>query len=93
VLAIGAAGERKSLVCTYWGGDAGRTFEVIVNGVTVATQTLRAERPGERLEVIYPLPDAALAGQQNVTIRLRGVGRGRVGGVLGVRLVHDRQPK
>ena len=93
VLAIGPADKRKSLVCTYWGGDTGRTFDIIVNGVTIATQTLQAQKPGALIEAKYPLPAEALNGQQNATVRFQGVGQGRVGGVFGVRLILDHEMK
>ena len=74
------------LVCTYWGGDRDRTFDVVVNGVVVATQKLEGRQPGKTFEVAYPLPPESLTGQQNLTVRFQGTGQGRVGGLLGLRL-------
>ncbi|PTX92794.1 hypothetical protein DB346_23025 [Verrucomicrobia bacterium LW23] len=75
-----------TLICTYWGGDRDRTFDVVVNGVVVATQTLEGRQPGKAIEVAYPLPPESLTGQQNLTVRFQGAGKGRVGGLLGLRL-------
>ncbi|HXG66819.1 MAG TPA: beta-L-arabinofuranosidase domain-containing protein, partial [Blastocatellia bacterium] len=37
-----------SLICTYWGGDGGaRTFDILVNGVKIATQSLQNNMPGK----------------------------------------------
>lgn len=74
------------LVCAYWGSDRARAFDVVVNGVVVATQTLDGRHPGKTFEVAYPLPPEALTGQQNLTVRFQGIGRGRVGGLFGLRL-------
>jgi hypothetical protein len=74
------------LICTYWGGDRDRSFDVVVNGVVVATQKLEGRQPGKAFEVAYPLPPESLTGQQNLTVRFQGTGQGRVGGLLGLRL-------
>ena len=79
-----------ALVCTYWGGDRDRSFDVVVNGVVVATQKLEGLQPGKTVEVAYPLPTEALTGQQNLTVRFQGTGQGRVGGLLGLRLEPSR---
>ncbi len=74
------------LVCTYWGGDRDRSFDIVVNGVVVATQKLEGLQPRKTFEIVYPLPPEALTGQQNLTVRFQGTGQGRVGGLLGLRL-------
>ena len=78
------------LICTYWGSDRDRTFDVVVNGVVVATQTLEGRQPDKAIEIAYPLPPEALNGQQNLTVRFKGTGKGRVGGLLGLRLEPTR---
>jgi hypothetical protein len=78
------------LVCTYWGGDRDRSFDIVVNGVVVATQKLEGLQPGKAIEIAYPLPPEALTGQQNLTVRFQGTGQGRVGGLLGLRLEPSR---
>ena len=77
---------KPTLICTYWGSDRDRTFDVVVNGVVVATQTLEGRPPDKAIEVAYPLPPESLTGQQNLTVRFQGTGQGRVGGLLGLRL-------
>lgn len=85
VLALPTA-PSATLVCTYWGSDRDRTFDIVVNGVVVATQKLEGRQPDKAIEVAYPLPPESLTGQQNITVRFQGSGKGRVGGVLGLRL-------
>jgi len=79
-----------TLICTYWGSDRDRTFDVVVNGVVVATQTLEGRQPDKAIEVAYPLPPESLTGQQNLTVRFQGSNQGRVGGLLGLRLEPTR---
>jgi hypothetical protein len=74
------------LICTYWGGDRARSFDIVVNGVVVATQKLEGLQPGKPIEIAYPLPPEALTGQQNLTVRFQGTGQGRVGGILSLRV-------
>ena len=78
------------LVCTYWGSDRDRSFDIVVNGVVVATQTLDGRHSGKTFDVVYPLPPEALTGQQNLTVRFQGTGQGRVGGLVGLRLAPSR---
>jgi DUF1680 family protein len=75
-----------SLVCTFWGDDRDRVFEIQVNGIKIATQSLDGSKPGTYFDVSFPIPAEALSGQQNVNVRFQGTGNGRVGGVFGLRL-------
>jgi DUF1680 family protein len=79
-------GSDLDLVCTWWGSDKDREFEILVNGRTLATHKLTASNPGIYYETQHAIPREALAGQQNVVVRFQGTGRGRTGGVFGIRL-------
>jgi hypothetical protein len=83
---------KPALICTYWGGDRDRSFDIVVNGVVVATQKLEGLQPGKTFEVVYPLPPEALTGQQNLTVRFQGRNQGRVGGLFGLRLEPSIHP-
>jgi len=48
--------ETCRLVCTYWGSENNRVFDVRVNGRKIATQTLDNNRPNEFFQVTYELP-------------------------------------
>jgi len=85
-----APGAELDLVCTWWGGDKDRVFDLIVNGRKIATHTLDGLKGGGYFETIHPIPSGALNGQQNVNVRFQGRGKGRVGGVFGVRLVRRK---
>lgn len=71
------------LRCTYWGGDDGkRTFDLLLDGQPLATQTLARNRPGQFFDVDYPLPPDLLAGKDHVVIRLQSRADHLAGGLF-----------
>jgi len=81
------ADRPAALRCVYWGSDAGRTFDILVDGVKVATQALTGARPGEYLPVTHPLPDALTRGRAAVTVRFQPAPGQTAGGLFDVRVV------
>lgn len=72
------------LLCTYWGSDSGpRTFDVLVDGQKLATQTLANNKPGEFFDVEHPLPAELLKGKEKVTVRFQAHANNTAGGVFG----------
>lgn len=80
-------GQPLDLVCTYWGADRNRTFDVLANGQKLATQSLDGSRGENYFKVSYRIPESVLSGQQNINVRFQGLGIGRVGGLFGLRVV------
>ena len=76
-------GLPQVLMCTYWGDDFGRVFEILVDGKQIAAQTLEHTQPGQFFDVEYPLPPELLAGKEQVTVRLESKNRTLVGGLFG----------
>jgi len=70
------------LVVTYWGSDYGRrSFDIVVDGRTVASQTLDRNRPGEFFDAVYELPKDLTQGKGGLTVRFnpgKGSTAGRV---------------
>ena len=59
-----------ALVVTYWGSDAGRhAFDIVVDGRTVASETLDRNRPGEFFDAVYELPRDLTQGKGGLTVR------------------------
>ena len=83
----GAAAAEVSV--TYSGWDNGRDFDVLANGVRIATERLRGERAGGFFEQRYPLPPEVLAAAPDGRIVLRFVAHpgSLAGGVFDVRLM------
>ena len=76
------------LEVTYCGDDAGRTFDILVDGTRIATQVLNREKPGEFVAKRYPIPEDVLkaAPQGRVTIKFVAT-RWLAGGLYDVRLM------
>ncbi len=76
------------LVATYWGSDAGnRTFDILVDGVKIATQTLNHEKPGQFFDVVYSIPGQLIEGKQKVTVRFQAHPGNIAGGLYGLRTI------
>lgn len=80
--------QQVELLCTYWGSDTGnRQFDILVDGVKIAEQTLNNDRPGEFFDVIYRIPKELTRGKQKVTVRWQARPGHIAGGVFGVRVL------
>ncbi len=77
-----------SLVVTYWGSESGnRSFDVLVQGQKVGSQTLQNNKPNEFFDVTYPVPAELLKGQSKVTVRFQALPGATAGGVFGARML------
>lgn len=77
----------KTLLCSYWGSDVGREFDVLVDGVKIATQKLDNNRPGQFFDQEYALPANAAKGKQTITVRFQAHEHNTAGGVFDLRLL------
>ncbi|MHB1455514.1 MAG: beta-L-arabinofuranosidase domain-containing protein [Armatimonadota bacterium] len=71
-----------SLLCTYWGSDAGRTFDILVDGTVIATQEFKAESPGAFVDVEYSIPAALTSGKNIMTVSFKPHGDSWAGGIF-----------
>lgn len=72
-----------SLLCTYWGDDAPpRTFDILIDGVVVATQSLSHDRPRQFFDVEYAIPMELTRGKDRVTVRFEPHEGNIAGGVF-----------
>lgn len=72
-----------TLVCTYWGSDVPpRTFDILVDGAKLATQSLNRDRPGEFFQVEYALPEDLTRGKERITVRFQAHEGNLAGGVF-----------
>jgi len=76
-------GQPATLVCTFWGSDAGRTFDILVDGQKIATQTLNRSTPGEFFDVEYKIPATLTREKGKVTVKFQARPGGVAGGVFG----------
>jgi hypothetical protein len=91
---LDAHGEKAvDLVVTYWGGDSGRTFDILANGTLLTTQELKAEKPGEFFEKHYPIPADVLAAAANGRVMVKFVAKAWLaGGIFDLRLMKSTTP-
>jgi len=83
---VPSAGTKAAIYAVYWGQDGGREFDIQADGVVIATEKL----PGGKESyygVEYPLPEAALAGKEKVTVRFQPRPGSTAGGVFDVRIL------
>jgi DUF1680 family protein len=60
------------LRCEYWGSDSGeRTFDILIDGMVVATQALSALKPREFITLEYPVPAALAWGKDRIEVRFQ----------------------
>jgi DUF1680 family protein len=79
-----------ALICTYWGGELGpRKFDVLVDGVTIATQSLQSDKPGEFFDVTYAIPEQVTKGKNKVTVRFQAHTGNTAGGLYGLRAIRN----
>ncbi len=77
-----------TLVCSYWGSETGpRKFDILVDGVKIATQSLQNDKPGEFFDVTYAIPEDVTRGKSKITIRFQGQPGNMAGGFYGVRVI------
>lgn len=72
-----------TLHCTYWGGDGGRIFDILVDGTKIATQKLAQNKPGEFLDVEYAIPAGLTDGKESVVVRFAAHPGSTAGGLFG----------
>lgn len=80
----------NALICTYWGSDGGnRTFDLIVDGEILRTQTLESNDPGQFFDVFTPIPTALTLGKETITLRVQAHPDHWAGGLFGCRIIRD----
>lgn len=59
-----------ALVIEYWGGYTGsKTFDILVDGVRIATENISGIKDGEFLDVQYDIPETLTSGKEKVTVK------------------------
>lgn len=84
--------EPVDLVCRYWGGD-GRynSFDILFDGTKIASEKLTHERPGQFIDVAYPIPFRLTRGLERGTVRFQSIGAQVAGSVFQCRTVRLRE--
>ncbi len=78
------------LLCTYWGSDVGRTFDIFVDDTKVASQTVNVNFPGDFFDVETGIPLELVGGKEKIRVRFQAPGGGTAGGLFGLALLRQR---
>jgi len=79
--------QPMGLVCTYWGSDSNRTFDILVDGEKIATVELQKRTPGRFYDEDYPLPPALTQGKTRIVVKFVPWKGKTAGGLYGARVV------
>ena len=59
----------NTILCSYWGDDhRGRSFDIKIDGQTIATQNLGSFSQSKFYEISYPVPQELVRGKKTVTV-------------------------
>ena len=76
------------LICTYWGSDDGnREFDLLIDGVKLATQELKRNQPDKFFDIAYPIPGELVKDKAKVTIKFQAHPGKFAGGLFGCRIL------
>ncbi len=86
-----APGVANTLMCAYWGMDnRGRTFDILVDGVQIATENLDHYKESRFYDIKYPIPTSVTGNKREVTITLTPKPNNAAGPVYGCRVIKDQ---
>jgi uncharacterized protein len=63
-----------TLKCTFWGGEKDCTFDILVNGLTLAKVSLTGGKDMEFVDAKYPIPEELIRGKKRVSVMFRARG-------------------
>ena len=85
--------QPMTLRCTYWGDDVPpRTFDILIDGRVIATQSLDRNKPGAFFEIEYPIPPNATEGKETVTVKFLPHEGNMAGGVFECLVLKPEDP-
>lgn len=80
---------KQFLRCTWWSGDAGRSFQILVDGKQVAH--FQSGAAGEEfVDADYPMPPELTHGKQKITVRFEADPGSVAGGLYGLRVIREK---
>ena len=86
------ADQPQALVVTYWGSDGGnRVFDLLIDGVKLATQRLQNKQPNKFYDELYHLPADLTKGKEKVEVKFQAQPGAFAGGVFGARIMRMGQ--
>lgn len=79
------------LLVTYYGGERGRTFDLVVADRKIATVSLDGRQKDRFVEVAYDIPTDAVGPDGRITVKFVAAPGSRTGSIFGLRLLRNAQ--
>jgi hypothetical protein len=79
----------NNLLLTYIGDDKDRKFDILVDGVKVATEDWKGGKTGKFYDVEYKIPDDLIKGKTKIVVRIEANYGKTAGRVFGARIITD----
>ena len=76
-----------ALLCTYIGDDKNRSFDILVDGVKIASEELSGGKPGKFYEKEYPIPENLLKNKNTIVVRVQATKGKTAGRMFGCRTI------
>ncbi len=80
---------KNSLLLTYIGDDKDRKFDIMVDGVKIATEEWKGGKTGKFYDVLYNIPAELINNKTKVTVRIEANYEKTAGRVFGARIIKD----
>jgi len=77
----------NNLLLTYIGDDKDRKFDILVDGVKIATEEWKGGKTGKFYDVEYAIPGELIKGKEKITVRIEANYGKTAGRVFGVRII------
>lgn len=77
----------NNLLCTYIGDDKNRSFDLLVDGKTIATQELKGSTTGRFFDIEYPIPLTLTKSKSKIEVKVQAHSNKTAGRVFGCRIV------
>jgi hypothetical protein len=78
-----------NLLLTYIGDDKDRKFDILVDGVKIATEDWKGGKTGKFYDVEYKIPAELLNGKDKITVKIEANYGKTAGRVFGVRIIKN----
>ncbi|WP_153800985.1 glycoside hydrolase family 127 protein [Foetidibacter luteolus] len=78
---------QNNLLLTYIGDDKDRKFDILVNGVKIATEELTGGKTGKFYDKEYSIPKEVIGDKTGITVRIESNYQKTAGRVFGVRVI------
>jgi hypothetical protein len=80
-------GIPNSILLTYIGDDKNRKFDILAEGVKIATVEWNGGKTGKFYDELYPIPAEVIKGKTKITVRIEANHGRTAGRVFGFRIV------